>query len=143
VQDPRSESQEAAVLVEAAAFASETVVARRKPGRPRREPLQEAGGSVEAAAPASKTVVSPRKPGRPRREQVQEQRREPAPKIIFVEMAVPASSTPPVFVKNVAKPVLRAEPSTHGHVSHFARAEAATNLPRGERWKRRVPKVLW
>lgn len=28
-------------------------------------------------------------------------------------------------------------------VSHGGRAEAASNLPRGERWKRRLPKVLW
>ena len=30
-----------------------------------------------------------------------------------------------------------------GHVTHAARVEAATSLPRGERWKRRLPKVLW
>jgi hypothetical protein len=33
--------------------------------------------------------------------------------------------------------------STHGHVNHAARVEEATGLPRGERWKRRLPKVLW
>src|SRR5208337_3816658 len=32
---------------------------------------------------------------------------------------------------------------THGHMTHGDRAEAATSLPRGERWKRRLPKVLW
>jgi hypothetical protein len=32
---------------------------------------------------------------------------------------------------------------THGHVTHGDRVEAATTLPRGERWKRRLPKVLW
>jgi hypothetical protein len=32
---------------------------------------------------------------------------------------------------------------THGHVTHVERVEAATALPRGERWKRRLPKVLW
>jgi hypothetical protein len=31
----------------------------------------------------------------------------------------------------------------HGHVTHGDRVEAATSLPRGERWKRRLPKVLW
>ena len=132
-QEPRSEpaqEQEAVDLFGTAAPVSETVVARRKPGRPRRESTI----SIETKAQARETAVAPRKPGRPRR--------EPAPEIIFIERAAPAS-TPPVFVKNVAKPFLRAEPSTHGHVSHFARAEAATNLPRGERWKRRVPKVLW
>jgi hypothetical protein len=130
-QDLRSEpAQEAVDLFGTAAPVPETVVARRKPGRPRRE----SAVSIETKAQTRETAVAPRKPGRPRR--------EPAPEIIFIERAAPAS-TPPVFVKNVAKPFLRAEPSTHGHVSHFARAEAATNLPRGERWKRRVPKVLW
>jgi hypothetical protein len=33
--------------------------------------------------------------------------------------------------------------ATHGHLSHGDRVEAATGLPRGERWKRRLPKVLW
>lgn len=33
--------------------------------------------------------------------------------------------------------------STHGHVNHAERVEEATSLPRGERWKRRLPKVLW
>jgi hypothetical protein len=32
---------------------------------------------------------------------------------------------------------------THGHMTHGDRAEAAISLPRGERWKRRLPKVLW
>jgi hypothetical protein len=31
----------------------------------------------------------------------------------------------------------------HGHPAHDGRVEAATSLPRGERWKRRLPKVLW
>ena len=31
----------------------------------------------------------------------------------------------------------------HGHVTHVERAEVADSLPRGERWKRRLPKVLW
>ncbi len=35
------------------------------------------------------------------------------------------------------------EISTHGHVNHAERVEEATGLPRGERWKRRLPKVLW
>ncbi len=30
-----------------------------------------------------------------------------------------------------------------GRITHGDRVEAATSLPRGERWKRRVPKVLW
>ena len=36
-----------------------------------------------------------------------------------------------------------AELSAHGHVNHADRVEEATALPRGERWKRRLPKVLW
>jgi hypothetical protein len=35
------------------------------------------------------------------------------------------------------------ELSAHGHVNHAERVEEATSLPRGERWKRRLPKVLW
>jgi hypothetical protein len=31
----------------------------------------------------------------------------------------------------------------HGNQTHDGRVEAATSLPRGERWKRRLPKVLW
>ena len=31
----------------------------------------------------------------------------------------------------------------HGHVTHEARAEQAGDLRRGDRWKRRLPKVLW
>lgn len=37
-----------------------------------------------------------------------------------------------------------ARPNNHvGHVNHAGRVEAASDLPRGERWKRRLPKVLW
>lgn len=36
-----------------------------------------------------------------------------------------------------------AEFSAYGHVNHAERVEEATSLPRGERWKRRLPKVLW
>jgi hypothetical protein len=35
------------------------------------------------------------------------------------------------------------ELSAHGHVNHAERVEKATSLPPGERWKRRLPKVLW
>ena len=31
----------------------------------------------------------------------------------------------------------------HGNQTHDGRVEAAISLPRGERWKRRLPKVLW
>jgi L-fucose isomerase-like protein len=33
--------------------------------------------------------------------------------------------------------------ANHGHLTHDDRVEAATILPRGERWKRRLPRVLW
>lgn len=42
---------------------------------------------------------------------------------------------PFIFAAPLAAPVLRA--------AHDERAEAADALPRGERWKRRLPKVLW
>jgi hypothetical protein len=32
---------------------------------------------------------------------------------------------------------------SHGNQTHDGRVEAAISLPRGERWKRRLPKVLW
>jgi hypothetical protein len=37
----------------------------------------------------------------------------------------------------------KAAPRAHGHVTHGDRVEEAGALPRGERWKRRLPKVLW
>jgi hypothetical protein len=36
-----------------------------------------------------------------------------------------------------------ARPAHVGHVDHASRVLAASDLPRGERWKRRLPKVLW
>jgi hypothetical protein len=56
-----------------------------------------------------------------------------------VTVAAPASKTKHPVVAQGA-PV---ELSAHGHVNHAERVEEATSLPRGERWKRRLPKVLW
>jgi hypothetical protein len=48
-----------------------------------------------------------------------------------------ATDAPPVVVRAAAS-----EPPL-ARVSQAARAEAASRLPRGERWKRRLPKNLW
>jgi hypothetical protein len=95
--------------------------------------------------PKSEIAVAPRKPGRPRRD---------PPRQIFIEPEAAAAPVgpPPVslaapretnIVHLVAQGSADRVPSKHGHISHVDRAEAATCLPRGERWKRRVPKVLW
>lgn len=54
----------------------------------------------------------------------------------------PLQKVPPVegAVVVAAAP---AKVAQQARVSHGDRAEAAGNLPRGERWKRRLPKVLW
>jgi hypothetical protein len=109
--------------------AAELQSANSNPDKPRR-----------GRPPKSATAVAPRKPGRPRRDPARETR-------IFVEKAavIAASAEAPIVAPPALAPVHREAKTTskHGHVSHIARAEAATSLPRGERWKRRVPKVLW
>jgi hypothetical protein len=52
--------------------------------------------------------------------------------------AQPDLARPPV---PVAQATLTFVP--HGDQTHDGRVEAATSLPRGERWKRRLPRVLW
>jgi hypothetical protein len=62
-----------------------------------------------------------------------------------ITVAPPGSKTKYAVVARGA-PIVNsapAEPSAHGYVNHAERVEEATNLPRGERWKRRLPKVLW
>jgi hypothetical protein len=54
-----------------------------------------------------------------------------------IEIALPIAA-PPV---PVSAPASAPEPTARVAQSH--RAEAANGLPRGERWKRRLPKVLW
>jgi hypothetical protein len=62
-----------------------------------------------------------------------------------VAVAATPNKTKPALVAQGA-PVGNSAPmelSSHGHVNHAERVEEATSLPRGERWKRRLPKVLW
>jgi hypothetical protein len=58
-------------------------------------------------------------------------------------VAATPSKTKHAVVAQAAPTGTLAEPSAHGHVNHAERVEEATSLPRGERWKRRLPKVLW
>jgi hypothetical protein len=58
--------------------------------------------------------------------------------------AIPRKSKQAVAAQDA--PVERSAPvefAAHGHVNHAERVEKATSLPPGERWKRRLPKVLW
>jgi hypothetical protein len=62
---------------------------------------------------------------------------ESSPEIELVRPVVAAPPAPaPIFA-----PASSPEPSVR--VAQANRAEAASSLPRGERWKRRLPKVLW
>lgn len=63
-----------------------------------------------------------------------------APEFASAMHAAPPHETKAVFRANVR---ITHGQVTQGRVAHGDRVEAATNLPRGERWKRRVPKVLW
>jgi hypothetical protein len=54
-----------------------------------------------------------------------------------IEIALPIAAPP----APVSAPASAPEPTARVAQSH--RAEAANGLPRGERWKRRLPKVLW
>ncbi len=128
---------------------AKAIVAESDLGKPRR-----------GRPPKSTTAVAPRKPGRPRLDPSR-QTKAPEAKVLFAaeaEAEAEAVQAPVAPSPAVLSPVAQAapreassvrahglahSPSTHGHVSHVDRAEAATSLPRGERWKRRVPKVLW
>ncbi|WP_294537994.1 hypothetical protein [uncultured Rhodoblastus sp.] len=54
-----------------------------------------------------------------------------------------AKNSAPAPMPFASPPIVAQGQATHGHLSHGDRVEAATGLPRGERWKRRLPKVLW
>jgi hypothetical protein len=108
----------------------------RKPGRPRRNPVRDTAIAVETAVLSSGTTT--------------------VAAVASAETATGAAPAAQTSWKHATKTELRAQApsangrasnpvqtSTHGHVSHVDRAEAAAGLPRGERWKRRVPKVLW
>lgn len=76
--------------------------------------------------------------------------RNESPAITYARREVAAVAEPVARAKRAAgAPSARggnsapAEFSAHGHVDHAERVEEATGLPRGERWKRRLPKVLW
>jgi len=117
---------------------------RRRRGRPAKAahvPAVETERQVIVPKPivVRKPVVAPkpaavRKPVAARKEEAPVARRArheffSAPENIIV---IAAPSIEP-------KAALRA----HGHVTHVDRVGEAGVLPRGERWKRRLPKVLW
>jgi hypothetical protein len=58
-------------------------------------------------------------------------------------VAQPPVTQSPVTVGHVTLGQATRDSVPHGHLTHDGRVEAATGLPRGERWKRRLPKVLW
>jgi hypothetical protein len=117
-----------------------------------------------AAAEAPVTLAALfAEPVKPRRGRPPKVARAPKPAerpILVARNESPAITYPRREVAAVAEPAARAkhapggqsarggnrapaEFSTHGHVDHAERVEEATGLPRGERWKRRLPKVLW
>ncbi len=99
---------------------------KRKRGRPPKA----------AGAPAQAT----KRPAVARREQapvVPVARRDFLP-VPIVHVAPSPEGKTPVRIDSHANGHM-----THGHMTHGDRMEAATALPRGERWKRRLPRVLW
>ncbi len=129
-----------------AELASEPVAADLvdPPKRRRGRPPKAAGGP----APETKRPIVAR---RVKASVVPVMRREflPVPDGHVVAAAISAPAVDPREAKKVIRVDGHAHGHmthghmTHGHMTHGDRVEAATALPRGERWKRRLPKVLW
>ncbi|MCB1540077.1 MAG: hypothetical protein KDJ25_04255 [Rhodoblastus sp.] len=96
---------------------SDEALAPRKRGRPRKE-----------RRPEDLAPLAPRKRGRPRKTQIE------------VKESAPAARAP------VPQPVRQTQPVAAAPVGASARSNvrraAASELPRSERWKRRLPKAL-
>lgn len=115
-----------AAAPETSPAAGDTETKPRRRGRPPKV-VTVAGGAEPAAAPKVRAVPAPRK-------------KSPANKSrLEIELAPPIAA--PADPAPVFAPALAPEPT--GRVAQNNRAEAASSLPRGERWKRRLPKVLW
>lgn len=108
---------EAAMDAAKAAVEAEPAIAPRRRGRP---PKQRAADDL---AP-----LAPRKRGRPRKNSIDASEPKPA-------VAPQAAASPRPAPRVVAAPVGASARSG-------ARREAVSELPRGERWKRRLPKAL-
>ncbi|MDI9849197.1 hypothetical protein QM467_14155 [Rhodoblastus sp. 17X3] len=141
----------------------QSVPPRAEPAPPRRileaiVPASESGAVDEPGSDASaeaspevagETETKPRRRGRPPKVVIVAEGAEPAaaPKV----RAVPAPRKKSPAIKSrpaielvppvVAAPVSAPEPNAR--VAQSGRTEAASSLPRGERWKRRLPRVLW
>jgi hypothetical protein len=102
--------------------AGETETKPRRRGRPPKI-VTVAGGPESVAAPKVRAVPAPRKKS-------PAMKSRPAIELVTPVVAAPAPA-----------PISAPEPNAR--VAQSNRAEAASNLPRGERWKRRLPKVLW
>lgn len=113
----------------------ETAAPKRRRGRPPkagRVPQDEAPASARASRKTTRRPEAAAVPVRAMPAPVL----EPPPAREANQAAVHANGR--IILANVAP-----GQTTHGRVTHGDRVEAATSLPRGERWKRRVPKVLW
>jgi hypothetical protein len=135
---------------------------RAEPAPPRRileaiEPVSESAPAPEGSPePVGEIETKPRRRGRPPKVVAIAADEQPAvaPKVRAaraprkkshaieispeIELVRPVVATPPA---PVFAPASTPEPSVR--VAQANRAEAAGSLPRGERWKRRLPKVLW
>jgi hypothetical protein len=98
----------------------------RRRGRPPKVVAIAADEEI-AVAPKVRAVRAPRK---------KSHAIESSPEIELVRPVAAPPAPAPIFA-----PASSPEPSVR--VAQANRAEAASSLPRGERWKRRLPKVLW
>jgi hypothetical protein len=104
------------------------VVTKPTPRRPRGRPPKSAGAtSLPTIAAASPAVAKAPRPEAKNRPLAAPRKRLAAAEVV---PALPAR-------------LPTSAPGPTPHVTHGDRVEAATSLPRGERWKRRLPKVLW
>jgi hypothetical protein len=114
-------------------LAGETEIKPRRRGRPPKIAIV-AKDAEPPAAPKPRAVPAPRKK---------------SPAIIKKSPAIKrrpeVELVPPITAPAVAALVLAPAPAPApiARVAQANRAEAASSLPRGERWKRRLPKVLW
>jgi hypothetical protein len=125
------------------------------------EPEPESATVAEAPVTHDSLLTESVKPrrGRPPKVALVEEPVSERPKVVARKDTATIYSFARREVVAVAKPVVAVAPrkpkhaiveqdapvelSAHGHVNHAERVEKATSLPRGERWKRRLPKVLW